>query len=512
MNTPRLDARASGILGHLTSLPGVHGNGDLGSPARAFLDFLARSGQSWWQMLPIGPPGYGDSPYSAQSAFAGNPLLVSLEDLAAGGLLDGTRLAPEPGLPEDRFDAVAAEAHRMRHLDAAFEAWRPRGGGAAYAKFCRGASGWLDDFALYRAIKRAHGGASWTRWDEGSRKRDPKALRAARRDLARNIAFEKFVQYVFDAQWSSLRAHARARGIGLIGDIPLVVAHDSADVWQHPELFFLDGRGEPSSVAGVPPDYFSATGQRWGNPLYRWDRMKKDRYAWWTARLRLMLRRFDAVRIDHFIGFHRFWRIPARRQDAVVGRWMKGPGADFFAAVEKRLGRLPLIAEDLGVVTPAVFALRDRFGFPGIKVLQFAFGDDPYAYTFLPHNYARHSVVYTGTHDNDTTAGWFHDAGGGWSTRSPAAAQRERDRALEYLGTRGDEIHWDLIRAALASVASVAIVPLQDLLGLGSGARMNRPGKASGNWTWRLREGELDARIEGRLSAWTRAYGRRGGA
>jgi 4-alpha-glucanotransferase len=476
---PSLDDRASGILAHLSSLPGSRGGGDLGEPARAFVDFLARSGQRWWQMLPVGPPGYGESPYSAQSAFAGDPAFVSTTDLGTEG-----------------------------GIDAAYDAWRARGNDPKHARFCRQAASWLDDFALFRALKRAHGGVQWTLWEHGVKKRVPRALDAARKELARDIAVEKFAQYAFDAQWSALRKYAKGRGVGLIGDIPLVVAHDSADVWQRPELFFLDSEGEPAWVAGVPPDYFSATGQRWGNPIYRWDRMKKDRYAWWTARLRLMLRRFDAIRLDHFIGFTRFWRVAADRPDAIVGRWIKGPGADFFSAVQKALGDLPLIAEDLGVVAPDVFALRDRFGFPGIKVLQFAFGTDPYAYTFLPHNYPRNAVVYTGTHDNDTTVGWFRDAGGGWSTRTPAETEAEREKALAYLGTTGQEIHWDMIRAALGSVANVAIVPLQDVLGLGSESRMNRPGKESGNWTWRFAANALTPSIERRLATLTRTYGR----
>jgi 4-alpha-glucanotransferase len=476
---PRLDDRASGLLAHLSSLPGSHGGGALGAPARAFIDFLARSGQRWWQMLPVGPPGYGESPYSAQSAFAGNPSFVSTADLSA--------------------DAG---------LDVAYERWRARGSDPKYARFSRREASWLDDFALFRALKRAHGGVQWTLWEHGVKKRVPKALAAAQKELARDVALEKFAQYAFDEQWSALRKYGKEHGVALIGDIPLVVAHDSADVWQRPELFFLDSAGEPAWVAGVPPDYFSATGQRWGNPIYRWDRMKKDRYAWWTDRLRLMLRRFDAIRLDHFIGFTRFWRVPADRPDAIVGRWIKGPGADFFSAVRRALGDLPLIAEDLGVVAPDVFALRDRFGFPGIKVLQFAFGTDPYAYTFLPHNYPRNAVVYTGTHDNDTTVGWFRDAGGGWSTRTPAETEAEREKALAYLGRSGQEIHWDMIRAALASVANVAIVPLQDVLGLGSESRMNRPGKESGNWTWGFAADALTPSVEQRLATLTRTYGR----
>jgi 4-alpha-glucanotransferase len=315
-------------------------------------------------------------------------------------------------------------------------------------------------------------------------------------------------QYFFDKQWRALRAYAAERGVRLIGDVPIFVAHDSADVWQRPDLFFLDAEGEPTVIAGCPPDYFSSTGQRWGNPLYRWKRMAKTGYEWWVARLRSILSRFDAVRIDHFIGFQRYWRIPAACATAVEGKWMKGPSSDFFRTVRREIGELPLIAEDLGAVTPSVFALRDRFRLPGIKILQFAFGNDPSAPTFLPHNFQRRAVVYTGTHDNDTTVGWFRDEGGGWSTRTPAQTQVERDAVLRYLGTTGEEIHWDMIRLALASVADVAIVPLQDILGLGTEARMNRPGTGTGNWEWRFEAGALRAEHAERLGALTRTYGR----
>jgi 4-alpha-glucanotransferase len=505
---PTLRMRASGVLMHLSSLPGRHGCGDMGIEARAFVDFLARASQRWWQMLPIGPPGFGESPYSAQSAFAGNPFFVSLDDLAQAGLADASTLEPPFPMAEGRVDPAPMEAHRMRVLRAAFERWLAAGDDPAYERFCALESGWLEEFALFRALKRAHGGVQWTRWARDVRLRDSRALADARRELARDVAFEKFVQFVFAAQWAHLRAYAAARGVGLIGDIPLVVAHDSADVWQHPSLFFLDAEGEPTAVAGVPPDYFSATGQRWGNPLYRWRRMKKRGYAWWIERLRVMLRRFDAIRIDHFIGFLRYWRIPADCPTAIDGRWMKGPGADFFSATNAALGALPLIAEDLGAATPAVFALRDRFGFPGIKILQFAFGKDPFAYTFLPHNYVRNAVVFTGTHDNDTTVGWFRDQGGGWSTRSSAESESERDQAMRYLGTDGSEIHWDMIRAAFASVANLAIVPLQDILGLDSSARMNRPGTGGSNWTWRVEPSALTPAIALRLSTLAHTYGR----
>jgi 4-alpha-glucanotransferase len=447
-------------------------------------------------MLPVGPPGYGESPYSAQSSFAGSPLLVAPEGLVERGWLE-RREADVPSWVTggDRVDYLPMSGHRMEMLRAAFRRWSsstsPSRPDAAYEAFCARTASWLDDFALFRALKAAHGGVAWTRWREPFRRRAPAALAAARGELAEEIAFEKFAQYAFDEQWRDLRAYAAHRGVALIGDIPIFVAHDSADVWQDPEAFFLDDDGEPTVVAGVPPDYFSATGQRWGNPLYRWKRMKRDRYRWWESRLRTTLGRFDAIRLDHFVGFERYWRIPAGELDAIRGRWVRGPGADFFQAMKDALGDLPLIAEDLGAVNRRVFALRDRFGLPGIKVLQFAFGSDPNADSFQPHNYPRRAVVYTGTHDNDTTVGWFRDEEATSTTRKPGEADAERAAALRYLGTRGEEIHWDMIRIAFASVAHVVIVPVQDVLGLGSAARMNRPGTATGNWTWRMLDGAL---------------------
>ncbi|HEY1696998.1 MAG TPA: 4-alpha-glucanotransferase [Polyangiaceae bacterium] len=511
MSVPTLRQRASGVLLHPTSLPGPHGSGDLGVPARAFVDFLARAGQRWWQMLPVAPPGYGESPYSAQSAFAGSPLLVSLEGLAGEGLLRPGEIAPDAPLAANRVDHPPTEAHRMRRLRAAFDAFEGRAPAeekkdlAAYAEENRA---WLEDWALFDALKRAHGGVQWTRWAPALRSREPRALATARTEHAREMAFARFVQWAFDRQWRALRGYAQARGVGLIGDVPIFVAHDSADVWQQPDAFFLDGAGEPTVISGCPPDYFSATGQRWGNPLYRWRRMRKTGYRWWIDRLRTTLRRFDAVRLDHFIGFQRYWEIPATEPTAVRGRWMKGPGADFFDAVKAALGELPLIAEDLGETTPAVYALRDRYRLPGIKILQFAFGADPQGPSFRPHNYPRRAVVYTGTHDNDTTVGWFLDPGGDDTTRTPAMVDRERSAALTYLGTTGEEIHWDMIRTALASVARLALFPMQDLLGLGSEARMNRPGKPSGNWSWRFAEGAATERIADRLAGLTRAYER----
>ena len=401
------------------------------------------------------------------------------------------------------------EAHRTKLLRAAFLAFRARPEDPSFNDFCAQSAGWLDDYALFRALKSAHGGVQWTRWEAGVRAREPGALQAARRELADVVAFEQFTQYVFERQWRALRAYAARCGVGLIGDLPIFVAHDSADVWQNQQAFFLDDQGEPSVVAGVPPDYFSATGQRWGNPLYRWRRMKGTGYAWWIDRLRVTLRRFDVVRLDHFIGFRRYWEIPAHEPTAVRGRWVRGPGADFFDAAVAALGGLPLIAEDLGQVAPAVHALRNRYRLPGIKILQFAFeGADRAAPSFLPHNYPRRAVVYTGTHDNDTVAGWFRDPGGADDTRTPEQVREERARALRYLGSDGEEIHWDMIRTALASVARLAIFPLQDILGLGSDARMNRPGKAEGNWTWRFDERTLAPALAARLAELTQTYGR----
>jgi len=485
------------VLLHPTSLPG----GDLGATAREMVDFLAASGQSWWQMLPVGPTGYGNSPYSAQSAFAGNPALVSFERLVADGIL------------------AAAERRQVgdAHLADAFIAFS-RSGGAEdpdFRRFTEETRDWLDDFALYRAIKKLQGEVQWTRWPASLRDRDAAALARFREEARQEIEFVRFVQWRFFGDWQALRAYAHARGIGLIGDLPIFLAHDSADVWLNRHQFYLDAAGEPTLVAGVPPDYFSATGQRWGNPLYRWAEMRATGFAWWIARFRATLALFDAVRLDHFIGYTRYWAIPAREPTAVKGRWRPGPGARFFRAVAAALGELPLIAEDLGAVTPAVESLRARFGFPGLKLLQFAFGTDPQAPSFLPHNYPRAAVAYTGTHDNDTTAGWFHDLGSG--TRDPEQAALERRAVLGYLGAPdgdhagedGREIHWRMIRAIMGSVANVAIVPAQDLLGLGSEARMNHPGTATGNWSFRLSPGALTPAIADRLRDLTEIYGRR---
>lgn len=507
----RLGKRGSGVLLHPTSLPGPHENGDLGRQAHRFVDWLASAEQSFWQMLPVGPCGYGNSPYSAQSAFAGNPLLIALEPLVDRGWLSASDLPP-PDASTPQVDYAAAERFRTRCLRKAFERARQE---PKLRAFCEEHRAWIDDYSLFRALKTAHGEVEWTRWEPELRDRKPEALAKARRDLAEDIAYRAFEQWLFDEQWRELCDYAHAHGIALIGDLPIFLAHDSADVWQHRELFFLDAQGQPTVVAGVPPDYFSATGQRWGNPLYRWDSLRATGYSFWVDRMRSTLARFDLIRLDHFIGFQRYWEIPAQDETAINGHWLPGPGADFFTTLARELGRLPLIAEDLGAVTPEVLALRDQFSLPGMRVLQFAFGTDNSANDFVPHNYPRRAVVYTGTHDNDTVVGWFQAreelaaAPGESSSRSPEQVQKEQRAALRYLGAAdGSNIHWDMIRMCLLSVADTAIFPLQDLLGLGSEARMNRPGRATGNWEWRAAPGAVTKALAARLGDLTRCYQR----
>ncbi|MEW5851005.1 MAG: 4-alpha-glucanotransferase [Myxococcota bacterium] len=487
MGVVKLGVRSSGILLHPTSLPGGLGCGDIGPSARAFVDWLQRAGQRWWQMLPVGPVGYGNSPYSALSALAGNPLLISMEDLAEDGFLTSSEVQSAAPPVTTRVGYPVANRVKSELLHRAYGALSQQSASTRkdFETFRVANAHWLPDYALYRAVKASQREVQWTLWPAELRDRDPAALARARTAMAEDILFREFEQWIFARQWERLRRHCTSRGVGLVGDIPIFVAHDSADVWQHRDLFRLGPDGSPTVVAGVPPDYFSATGQRWGNPLYRWKHLRAQGYAWWIERFRITLHRFDAVRLDHFIGFTRYWEIPADEPTAVRGRWMKGPGAPFFRAVRDELGTLPLIAEDLGAVTPAVKALRDRFHLPGIKILQFAFGTDPSAPDFKPHNYPRRAVVYTGTHDNDTTVGWFHDVGGS-GTRSPEQTEKERQACLRYIGSDGRRIHWDMIRTAMASVAATAIFPMQDVLGLGTEARMNLPGVAEGNWEWRM--------------------------
>jgi len=474
--------RSSGILLHPSSLPGPYGIGDIGPQALHWIDFLADSGCGLWQVLPLGPTGYGDSPYQCFSAFAGNPYLISPEALQQDGLLTAQDLLDHPQFSDDRVDYGAVIGWKIGLLTRAFHHFRTNTSNndsinrlsESFSEYRRQQAEWLDDFAFFMALKDSHQGASWSSWEAPIKERDPIALQAARDDLHEAIERHAFWQFLFFRQWEAVRAHARKRKIALIGDAPIFVAHDSADVWGHQELFYLDEQHRPKVQAGVPPDYFSPTGQLWGNPLYRWRVHKASGYAWWIARLRMVLRQVDLVRLDHFRGFAGYWEVPGRAKTAEKGRWVKGPGMDFLRALRNGLGELPIIAEDLGVITPDVVALRDAHGLPGMKIMQFAFGDgakDP----FLPHNYPTHCVVYTGTHDNDTVRGWYD-----------RIAENEKSYYRRYLGRDGSDVSWDMIRACWSSVAEFALAPMQDILALGNEARMNYPGNPSGNWTWRM--------------------------
>jgi 4-alpha-glucanotransferase len=505
-----MGSRSSGLLLHPTSLPGRFGIGELGAEARSFVDFLQAAGQGLWQVLPLGPTGYGDSPYQCFSAFAGNPLLISLDRLAQDGWLSASDLRKAPEFPVDHVDYGAVIESRRPLLVKAFDRFEKKAGPSQrddFEAFRQAEVGWLDDFALFMALKSAKGGGSWHTWDAALVTRQPDALSHAREEHARDVRAIEFAQYLFFRQWGEIRTYCHERGIRIVGDIPIFVAHDSADVWAHPELFFLAADGSPAFMAGVPPDYFSATGQLWGNPLYRWDVLAKTGYRWWIDRFRATLSMVDVVRLDHFRGFEAYWEVSGKATTAVDGRWVQGPGAAFFEALQSALGLLPIIAEDLGVITAEVEALRERFGWPGMAILQFAFGSDSAADSFKPHNYPRNHAVYTGTHDNDTILGWWN-AGVGDSTRTQAAVDVEKDFCKKYLGTDGSEIHWDFIRAVLMSVADTAIVPLQDVLGVGAEGRMNLPGRPSGNWLWRYREEALTDAVRDRLGDMARMYGR----
>jgi len=491
--------RSAGLLLHPTSLPGLYGIGDLGPVAYTWADTLMCARQTWWQILPLGPTGYGDSPYQCFSAFAGNPYLVSPEALMSDGLLRQADVAGQR-FPDDHVDFGPVIKFKVKLLT---QAWENFKAGEAPALrplldgFCVRHARWLDDFALFMALKDENGGGAWTDWDADLVQREPAALESARARLADSIEQHKFRQFLFFRQWEALKEYANAHGVKFIGDAPIFVSSDSSDVWAHPEFFQLDENRKPTFVAGVPPDYFSATGQLWGNPLYNWRVLKETGYAWWVDRLRSTLELVDLIRLDHFRGFEAYWEIPAGRPTAEVGRWVKGPGADLFEVVKAELGGLSIIAEDLGVITAAVHALRDRFNLPGMRILQFAFGGATED-RFLPHNYDNpNCLVYTGTHDNDTTRGWYQNA-----------TESERDLLRRYVGSDGRDASWDMIRLAWASVTDTAIAPLQDVLDLGTEARMNLPGRPSGNWTWRFRSGQLTEAMLDRLADLTVLYGR----
>ena len=488
--------RKSGILLHPTSLPGPGGIGSFGDGARRFIDFLYKAGQTIWQVLPLGPTAYGNSPYSCYSAFAGNPLLVSLEAVAHEGDCTGRELKVD--LPDEGVDYHRVELHKLGVLRRAAERFFASATQTRMEEFWHfcDSTFWLQDYALFMAIKEHFKGKSWCDWPEDIARRTPEALGKYSQELGPAIGVHKYMQWQFSRQWHNLKIHANEHGIEIVGDMPIFVAFDSADVWANPHLFHLNEKGRPTVVAGVPPDYFSKTGQLWGNPLYNWERVAAEGFGWWIARLANDLKLYDTIRIDHFRGFEAYWEVPATEKTAINGRWVKGPGDALFHALINQLGPLPLIAEDLGVITPEVEVLRDRFGFPGMKILHFAFGSGS-ANPYLPHNHIRNCAVYTGTHDNDTTLGWYN-----------SLKEKEKNIVLEYLNIDGSDICWDLVRTAMSSVADTAIFPLQDILGVPGTGRMNIPGVATGNWSWRLNANLLNSRLAARLKELTALYGR----
>jgi len=502
--------RASGILLHPTSFPGPFGAGDFGEEAHRFIDFLVASGQAFWQIMPLGPTGWGGSPYSSISAFAGNVNLVSPAGLVSSGLLEPSDIEHPPDFEGASGDDSRIVAYRRGLLEKAFHQFKGRVQGDQelrrdYDGVVADASSWLEDYALFAALKDRHDGAGWWTWGPALAHREPGALAGARRELADGIAAHRFFQYVFLRQWLDLKRHANSQGIQVIGDMPMFVAHDSADVWARPHLWKLDAEGQPTVVAGVPPDAFSTTGQLWGNPIYDWARLRGEGFGWWIDRMRETLKLVDLVRLDHFRGFAACWEVPATDATAEHGTWVETPGRELLLAMRNALdGELRVVAEDLGTLTRDVHQLRDMFGLPGMRVLQFAWGSDAHD-SHLPHEYAPAVVAYTGTHDNDTVVGWFTQRS------APGASEAERwqrEHCLRYLGTDGREIHWDFIRAVQMSVAGLSIMPLQDLLGLDSSARMNTPGRPEGNWAWRFAADALTPELARRLRESTERYGR----
>lgn len=491
--------RSSGIILHPTSFPGPDGMGDLGPEAYRWVDFLANTGCALWQILPLGPTGYGDSPYQCFSAFAGNPYLISSTLLLEDHLLTADDLVDRPVFPENSVDYGPVIQWKLKILDRAFIRFNKSTSKklkTLFEEFQASEKEWLDDFALFMAIKESQGGCSWNLWPLGLRKREPAALEEFKNSNLDVIQRHMFRQFLFFRQWSTLRDYANQKGIKIIGDIPIFVAYDSSETWSNPEIFYLDSKGSPTVVAGVPPDYFSPTGQLWGNPLYRWDVHQKTNYAWWIKRIRSSLKMVDIIRLDHFRGFAAYWEIPADMPTAEKGRWVPGPGKDFFIAMEKELGDLPIIAEDLGEITRDVIELRDYFKLPGMKIFQFAFASDSQD-PFLPHNYPQNCVAYTGTHDNDTSFSWYQ-----------TTSETERDFIRRYLARDGHDISWDMIRAVWSSVSMMALAPLQDFLSLGGEARMNFPGKPSGNWSWRLPVNGLNPFLQERIKDMNYLYDR----
>ena len=490
--------RKSGIILHPTSFPGPDGIGDLGPQAYAWIDFLESSGCSIWQILPLGPTGYGDSPYQCFSAFAGNPYLVSSTLLLDEGLLSAEDFADRPSFPLRNVDFGMAIPWKMEILKRAFNKFLQKSGqeGDSFKSFCSENSEWLDDYALFMSIKQAHGGAAWQSWEDELKKREPAALADFEAGHFNEICFQKFMQFCFFKQWQHLMDYAHDKEITIVGDIPIFVSMDSADVWSHPELFYLDGEGNPTVVAGVPPDYFSPTGQLWGNPIYRWPVHQEQDFSWWISRIRSTLKVCDLIRLDHFRGFSGYWEIPAGNATAEFGRWVKCPGEAFLKKVNEVFGDLPIIAEDLGEISADVSDLRLKYELPGMKILQFAFDGEPND-PFLPSNYDTNFVAYTGTHDNETTAGWFSNA-----------SRKSREFAMKYLGTDESGFVWNMIRGVWRSVAVYAIAPLQDFLELGNEARMNFPGRMYGNWSFRYINSDLTPELAFKILDINRIYNR----
>ena len=497
-----MNRRASGLLFHLTSLPSPYGIGDLGPEAYKFADFLRRTRQTYWQVLPLNPTDtvYGDSPYHSSSAFAFNTLLISPDFLVTEGWLDAKDLRPVPEFPPEKVDYAGVTAYKNKLYLKLRSRLREGEGGSDFIRFCAENAFWLEDFALFSALRKHLPKRIWSEWPAGLRDREPASLEEARKEFRRQVLEEKYLQFIFFRQWGALREYCLRNNIYFIGDIPIYVDYDSADVWSHPHLFMLDSSKKQEASAGVPPDYFSATGQLWGNPIYRWEELKRRGYQWWVERIGQNLKLFEFVRIDHFRGFVAYWEVPVGKRSALDGYWVEAPAVDFFNTLGRTFPHLPLIAEDLGTITPDVRKAMKQFGFPGMKVLLFAFDEDNPAHPYLPHMYEQNFVVYTGTHDNNTTRGWFENEAG----------SEVKARLFRYLGREVSslEVPWDLIRLAMMSVANTAIYPVQDILRLGGEARMNYPSAEKGNWRWRLLPGQLTPEIERRLAEMTVAYGR----
>ncbi len=498
-----MDKRGSGILLHITSLPSSYGVGDLGPEAYRFADFLAQTKQRYWQVLPLNPtdPAYGNSPYSSVSAFAGNTLLISPDLLVEEGLLSREDLDPVPPFPEARCDFSEVICYKGKLLERAYQRFNQNGKGReSFETFCSESSSWLEDFALFVVLKKQFDGKVWNQWPGELRDRDLKSLLAIKKDCADQMEKEKFWQYLFFKQWHALRTSCQQKGVHLFGDLPIYVSFDSAAVWANPGLFKLDGEKRPTFVSGVPPDYFSETGQLWGNPVYRWDVLKESGYHWWRERIAHNLKLFDFLRIDHFRGLVAYWEIPEGEKTAINGEWVEVPVNDFLDTLNKHFPDLPIIAEDLGFITPDVREVMDHFELPGMKILIFAFGEANPMHPYLPHTYKENFLVYTGTHDNNTIRGWFEEE----------ASSEDKQRLFRYLGREvpAEEIHWAMIRLAMMSVARMVMLPMQDVLGLDGEARMNRPAIAYGNWEWRLLPGQITTGVSEKLLEITETFGR----